>query len=90
MTYKYNIYYILFSIRYIIDETDEMADIKPLFEIQLMLEPWGIVYSPSVNSHDPSSFYALYEDIMLDIMRMATLIPRIDPELIIDREFYTV
>ncbi|XP_011494831.1 PREDICTED: dynein beta chain, ciliary-like [Ceratosolen solmsi marchali] len=78
------------SIRYIINETDEMADIKPLFEIQLLLEPWGIVYDPSVDINDSSSFYALYEDIMLDIMRMATLIPRIDSKLIPDREFYTI
>lgn len=78
------------SIGYILTETDANSEIEPLFEIQLLLEVPKIVYSPSADIEHPEGFYALYEDIMLDIMRMATLISRVDPERATEREIYTV
>lgn len=78
------------SIGYILNETDENSDIEPLFEIQLLLEISMIVFNPSTDIEAQTGFYALYEEIMLDIMRMATLIPRIDPEIAAAREVYTV
>ena len=69
---------------------DEEANIQPLFEIQLLLEAIGVVFSPSAEIDSLVGFYALYEEIMLDIMRMATLIPRVDPDREDERPFYTV
>lgn len=78
------------SISYILNETNANSDIEPLFEIQLLLEIASIVFNPATNIEAPTGFYALYEEIMLDIMRMATLIPRIDPGIAAAREVYTV
>ena len=39
---------------------------------------------------NPEGFYALFEDIMLNILKMGTLIVRIDPEGAMERDHYTV
>ncbi|XP_008208864.1 dynein beta chain, ciliary-like [Nasonia vitripennis] len=78
------------SIGYILNETDANSDIEPLFEIQLLLEISRIIFNPSTDIESQTGFYALYEEIMLDIMRMATLIPRIDLEIAAARQVYTI
>lgn len=62
----------------------------PLFEIQLSLEEPYIVFHPAVDPNDPKGFYAFYEGLLLDILRMGTLIPRVDPDIMTEREHYGV
>lgn len=75
---------------YILDETDPECNASPLFEIQLSLENCNLVFQPSINIDDPNGFYAFYEDLLLDIMKMATLIKRVDPDIAEEREHYGV
>ncbi|XP_018058898.1 PREDICTED: dynein heavy chain 9, axonemal [Atta colombica] len=76
------------SICYLLDETDPESNVSPLFEIHLSLEIPHIVFRPGVDLDDPESFYTFYEGLLLDIMRMGTLIPRVDPNIATEREHY--
>ena len=58
--------------------------------MQLCLEIPVILFSPAVDIDDLNGFYAFYEGLMLDIMKMGTLIPRVDSNLIEERENYGV
>ncbi|EGI59469.1 Dynein beta chain, ciliary [Acromyrmex echinatior] len=78
------------SICYLLDETDPESDVSPLFEIHLSLEIPHIVFHPAVDPDDPESFYTFYEGLLLDIMRMGTLIPRVDPDIATERDHYGV
>lgn len=78
------------SICYILDETDPEGKALPLFEIQLHLETSDLVFHPSVMLEDENGFYIFYEGLMFDIMKMGTLIPRIDLEKVTERENYGV
>ncbi|KAG5306381.1 DYHC protein, partial [Pseudoatta argentina] len=78
------------SICYLLDETDPESNVSPLFEIHLSLEIPHIVFHPAVDPDDPESFYTSYEGLLLDIMRMGTLIPRVDPDIATEREHYGV
>ncbi|XP_076548684.1 dynein beta chain, ciliary isoform X2 [Osmia lignaria lignaria] len=77
------------SICYILDETDPEGDIHPLFEIQLYLENPEIGFQPSVNINDPEGFYPFMESLLLDMVKMGGLIPRVDPQLVEERENYS-
>ena len=79
-----------FSICYILDETDPEAEIFPLFEVQLCLKIPNIVFNPVIDINDENGFYTFYEGLLLDIMKMGTLIPRINPEIAEERENYGV
>ncbi|XP_070518395.1 dynein beta chain, ciliary [Cardiocondyla obscurior] len=76
------------SICYLLDETDPESNVMPLFEIHLALEIPHIVFHPAVDLDDPEGFYAFYENLLLDIMRMGTLISRIDPDIATERNHY--
>ncbi|XP_077280961.1 dynein beta chain, ciliary [Temnothorax americanus] len=76
------------SICYLLDETDPESNVSPLFEIHLSLEIPYIVFRPAVDPDDPEGFYAFYERLLLDIMRMGTLIPRVDPDIATERKHY--
>lgn len=78
------------SICYLLDETDPESNVSPLFEIQLSLEVPHLVFRPAVDPDDPEGFYAFYEGLLLDIMRMGTLISRVDPDIVAEREHYGV
>ncbi|XP_050446950.1 dynein beta chain, ciliary-like [Cataglyphis hispanica] len=78
------------SICYLLDETDPESNVSPLFKIQLLLEEPHIVFRPAVDPDDPEGFYMFYEKLLLDIMRMGTLIPRVDPDIAIEREHYGI
>ncbi|XP_047352693.1 dynein beta chain, ciliary-like [Vespa velutina] len=78
------------SLCYILDETDPECNALPLFEIQLSLDNSNLVFKPSINIDDPNGFYAFYEDFLLDIMKMATLIKRVDPDIAKEREHYGI
>lgn len=75
---------------YLLDETDPESSVSPLFEIQLSLQIPNIVFHPAVNLDDAEGFYAFFEGLLLDIMRMGTLIPRVDPDVATEREHYGV
>ncbi|XP_076235061.1 dynein beta chain, ciliary [Calliopsis andreniformis] len=78
------------SICYILDETDPEGQQEPLFEIQLCLENPTITFRPSVNLDDPEGFYMFFEGLLLEMMKMSTLIRRVDPELIEERIDYSL
>lgn len=78
------------SICYLLDETDPESNVSPLFKIQLLLEEPHIVFRPAVDLDDPEGFYVFYEKLLLDVMRMGTLMPRVDPDIAIEREHYGV
>ncbi|XP_026829209.1 dynein beta chain, ciliary-like [Ooceraea biroi] len=78
------------SICYLLDETDPESNVSPLFEMQLSLEEPHVLFHPAVDPDDPTGFYAFYEGLLLDIMRMGTLIPRVDPDVAAEREHYEV
>ncbi|RLU17527.1 hypothetical protein DMN91_009762 [Ooceraea biroi] len=78
------------SICYLLDETDPESNVSPLFEMQLSLEEPHVLFHPAVDPDDPTGFYAFYEGLLLDIMRMGTLIPRVDPDVAAEREHYEI
>ncbi|XP_014229978.1 dynein beta chain, ciliary-like [Trichogramma pretiosum] len=78
------------SIAYIVRETDREADIEPLFEVTLQLNEHKIVYVPPMDQESQDGFYGLYESIVLDIMRQATLVPRVDPLKDEEGRLYTI
>ncbi|XP_014471080.1 PREDICTED: dynein beta chain, ciliary-like [Dinoponera quadriceps] len=69
------------SICYLLDETDPESNVSPLFEIQLSLQPPNILFHPAVDPDDPEGFYAFFESLLLDMMRMGTLMPRVNPDV---------
>ncbi|KAL0116299.1 hypothetical protein PUN28_011253 [Cardiocondyla obscurior] len=86
----YNLGLLVQCICYLLDETDPESNVMPLFEIHLALEIPHIVFHPAVDLDDPEGFYAFYENLLLDIMRMGTLISRIDPDIATERNHYGI
>ncbi|XP_015187538.1 PREDICTED: dynein beta chain, ciliary-like [Polistes dominula] len=78
------------SLCYILDETDPECTAWPLFEIQLSLDNSNLIFQPSIDIDDPNGFYAFYEDLLLDIMKMSTLIKRVDPDIAEERQHYGI
>ncbi|KOC63491.1 Dynein beta chain, ciliary [Habropoda laboriosa] len=78
------------SICYILDETDPEADIHPSFEIQMSLGNPSINFHPSLELDDPEGFYTFFESLLLDMIKMGTLVPRVDPELREEQENYAI
>ncbi|XP_015433748.1 PREDICTED: dynein beta chain, ciliary-like [Dufourea novaeangliae] len=76
------------SICYILDETDPEGNIYPLFEIQLHLEVNIIGFRPRLEIDDPEGFYSFFESLLLDMMKMGTLIQRVDPQIAEEQENY--
>lgn len=61
-----------------------------MFEVQLFLQIPDIIFQPSLDLEDPKGFYVFYEELMFDMMKMGTLIPRVDSEKAAEREHYGV
>ncbi|XP_053593671.1 dynein beta chain, ciliary [Microplitis demolitor] len=76
------------SVCYILDETDPQADVYPLFEVNLCLEIPNISFHPPVEIEHPEGFYGFYEGLLFDIMKMGTLITRLDPDKFEQQEHY--
>lgn len=54
--------------------------LAPLFEAQLeLLEP-DLVFSPSLDPNQEKGFTAMINNLIEDILKMSTLISRIDPK----------
>lgn len=43
-----------------------------------------------MNINDPEGFYTFTESLLLDMVKMGGLIPRVDPQLVEERENYSV
>ncbi|XP_036139541.1 dynein beta chain, ciliary [Monomorium pharaonis] len=78
------------SICYLLDETDPESSVLPLFEIHLSLDIPHVVFRPAVDPDNPEGFYIFYENLLLDIMRMGTLISRVNPDIAMERKHYGV
>ncbi|XP_031848127.1 dynein beta chain, ciliary [Nomia melanderi] len=78
------------SICYILDETDPEGNMYPLFEIQLYLENPRISFRPPLEIDNPEGFYSFFEALLLDMIKMGTLIPRVDPQIAEEQEHYMV
>ncbi|KAK0087408.1 hypothetical protein PV325_001063 [Microctonus aethiopoides] len=76
------------SLCYILDETDSEISLCPLFELNLCLEIPDVILRPSANIEDPNGFYTFFEGLLFDIMKMGTLIPRLDPDKALEQEHY--
>ncbi|XP_076625371.1 dynein beta chain, ciliary [Colletes latitarsis] len=61
---------------------------EPLFEIQVCLGNPSINFQPSVDMNDPDGFFAFFEGLLLDMMKMGTFIPRVDTQIVEEREHY--
>ena len=56
----------------------------------IFLQNLNITFRPSVEVDDPEGFYVFFESLLLEMMKMGTLIPRVDPELHENQENYAV
>ncbi|GLH12094.1 Dynein beta chain ciliary [Gryllus bimaculatus] len=62
---------------YISENMDPANNYAPLFEAQLELQEPDLVFIPSLNPEDDDSFSKLIDSIIQDILKMASLVPRI-------------
>ncbi|XP_045488493.1 dynein beta chain, ciliary [Pieris rapae] len=68
------------SMGYISEHMNPKNKLAPLFEAQLeLLEP-DMVFSPTLDSNDEKGFTALIDNLINDILKMSTLIERIDKQ----------
>lgn len=51
----------------------------PLFQAQLELLDPDMVFSPNLDPNDENGFMALIKSLISDILKMSTLVERIDP-----------
>ncbi|XP_021937393.1 dynein beta chain, ciliary isoform X2 [Zootermopsis nevadensis] len=65
------------SLGYIAEHMDPNNGLPPLFEAQLELRDPNLVFIPSLNTDDPDCFSSVVEGLISDIIKMASLIPRI-------------
>lgn len=63
---------------YISEHMNPKNKLAPLFEAQLELLDPDMVFSPTLDSNDEKGFTALINNLIDDILRMSTLIERID------------
>lgn len=56
---------------------DASNDLAPLFEAQLKLMEPNIVFIPSLDPADPDNFQGLISQLLDDIMKIASIIPRL-------------
>lgn len=77
------------SICYLLDEMEHTANVYPLFEIQLYLNPPDMAYQPPIDD-SPENFYETFEQLLFDIVRMGSLVSRVDLEISEERPHYSV
>ncbi|CAG2065219.1 unnamed protein product, partial [Timema podura] len=68
---------IMCSMMFFMNEMDPELHRPPVFEIQLHLQEQELVFKPSVIIEDPGGFFLLLITVMLEVLRMATLVPRV-------------
>jgi dynein heavy chain len=57
---------------------DPSNGLAPLFEARLELHEPDLVFVPSLDPDEPDCFASVVEGLITDIIKMASLIPRID------------
>lgn len=67
-----------FSMAYISEHINLKNKLAPLFEAQLELLDPDMVFSPTLDPNDEKGFTALIQSIIDDVLKMASLIERID------------
>ncbi|XP_041975803.1 dynein beta chain, ciliary [Aricia agestis] len=67
------------SLGYIAEHMNPKNKLEPLFEAQLELLDPDMVFSPTLDPSDEAGFTSLLNSVIDDILRMATLVRRIDP-----------
>ncbi|XP_068084396.1 dynein beta chain, ciliary [Anabrus simplex] len=65
------------SLSYIAENMDPDNNLAPLFEAQLELREPVLVFVPSLDPEDPDDFLSLIEGLISDIIKMASLVPRV-------------
>jgi len=65
------------SLGYLAENMDSSNGFAPLFEAQLELLESDIVFIPSLDPDEPDCFVSVVEGLINDIIKMASLIPRI-------------
>lgn len=75
-----------FSLGYINEHMDASNDLAPLFEAQLKLMEPNIVFIPSLDPADPDNFQSLISQLLDDIMKIASIIPRLSKTSVLDYE----
>lgn len=69
----------VYSLGYLIENMDSTNKLSPLFEAKLELTGTNLVFVPSLNPDDPKGFNCTLADIMNDIIKICTLVPRVVP-----------
>uniref|UniRef100_A0A7N6B4D8 Dynein heavy chain 9, axonemal n=1 Tax=Anabas testudineus TaxID=64144 RepID=A0A7N6B4D8_ANATE len=65
------------SLRFFLDNTDELGFVAPLFEAQLDLRVPDMVFTPSLEFGAGDSFFELVECLINDVFRISSLVPRV-------------
>lgn len=65
------------SMSYLSEHMDPVNNMAPLFESRLELREPDLVFVPSLDPNDPNGFNLLLADLIEDIIKMSSLIPRI-------------
>lgn len=74
------------SLGYINEHMDAANGLAPLFEAQLKLMEPDIVFIPSLNPADSENFQGLISQLLEDIMRIASIIPRLSKTTAVNYE----
>ena len=80
------LHYFFFSIRYIKMEMENIFNRDAaIFEVKLELQKPHLIYIPSLEPESKNGFFALLEELIMDIYSMCDIIPRVaQPEIASD------
>ncbi|XP_077976399.1 dynein beta chain, ciliary-like isoform X2 [Styela clava] len=70
---------IKFSLKYLVQNTDQKINPPPLFEVKLILSIPDVMFEPSLEFETKTGFYELIDNIINDIFRVSSLISRVAP-----------
>ena len=66
------------SLQYFLDNTDkEKTDMPPLLLTKMELQAPELVFEPSLEQEAPNSFYTMVEELLDDMFKFASLVPRV-------------
>ncbi|NXC42955.1 DYH9 protein, partial [Penelope pileata] len=65
------------SLKYLLENTDPKAGLAPLFEVQLDLVIPDLIFRPSLDPGTNDGFYDMVENLLNDIYRISSLVPRL-------------
>ncbi|XP_061694561.1 dynein axonemal heavy chain 11 [Syngnathoides biaculeatus] len=65
------------SLQYLLDNTDPAQHLGPLFEVQLVLKGSEMCFEPSLDSTNRNNFFDIVDNMVANILKMASFIPRV-------------